>query len=357
MHPRVALRPTYVLATSPGSSATVSTDGRVTFSGSGVAILSTHDFQSDASSFIEQFLQHSNLPAWNVLTHNPGFPSVVLGTRCASQSRELAIIPLWPSDLLQFLRLSFTSLSSGASGTGNLKESALFAPHNLTFYLFDEESSKQNISIQFDSTSNQFTLCPVYRLQSSENPASRKIWAATVLSSHHVVQSSQILGEPLPTPPPSPSLKAVAHLAQSGASMDTIASVDALPSDTDVSVKTSAEDDYHESHGTRSHSASPEGNSRPRPGHQSPPLQITRRPAPARSMIYALIRTLFAAVVIVLKFVFWFRIVPLQLWRPRFRLLAGKFAGDQSLDKSKYSLSKINIWSIHPGHRTDGWCK
>ncbi len=344
----LAIRPTYVVATSPGLSATVSVDGRVTVSGSGVAILSTHDFQSDPGFFIQQFLQHSDLLAWNVLTYNAGFPAVILGTRNGSHLREMAIIPLWPSDFLQHLHLPLAELSGGPSGTGDLKKLALFSPYNLTLHLFDEDSSKRNVSLQFDSTNNQFTLCPIYRLQSPVEGPSRKIWAAAVLTPHLVVQSPQHFGEPLLTPPPSPSFKPVA----SRASMDTIApSVDTFPSDIGISIKTSREPDDHESHGTRSHSASPNSQSPSR----SPPLQLVRRPAPKRSMLYTLIRTLFSALVVILRVIFWFRIVPLQLMLPRLRLLARRFAGDRSLEKGKYSPSKITSGrSIQVTGRTVG---
>jgi hypothetical protein len=346
VQPHLAIRPTYVVATSPGLSATVSVDGRVTVSGSGVAILSTHDFQSDPGLFIQQFLQHSDLLAWNVLTHNAGFPAVILGTCNSSHIREMAIVPLWPSDFLEHLHLSLAELSSGLGGTGDLKKLALFSPYNLTLHLFDEDSSKRNVSLQFDSTNNQFTLCPIYRLQSPVEGPSRKIWAAAVLTPHLVVQSPQYFGEPLPTPPPSPSLKPVAHLTRSRASMDTIASsVDTLPSDIGISLKTSGEQDDHGPHGT---TALP--NSQPR--SRSPPLKLVRRPAPTRSMLYTLIRTLFAALAVIFRVIFWFRIVP--LWLPRLRLLVRRFAGDRSLEKGKCSPSKNYFWSINSGC---SWCK
>jgi len=334
VQPHLAIRPTYVVATSPGLSATVSVDGRVTVSGSGVAILSTHDFQSDPGLFIQQFLQHSDLLAWNVLTHNAGFPAVILGSCNGSHRREIAIIPLWPSDFLQYLHhLPMGELSSGLSGTGDLKKLALFSPYNLTLHIFDEDSSKQNVSLQFDSANNQFTLCPIYELQSPVEGPSQKIWAAAVLTPHLVVQSPQQSGEPLPTPPPSPSLKPVAHPTQSRASIDTIASsVDTLPSDIGISLKTSGEPDDHKLHGTAASTKS-------QTPSRSSALKLVQRPAPTRSILFTLIRTFFSALAVIFRIIFWFRIVP--LWLPRLRLLVRRFAGDRSLEKGRYLPSKI----------------
>ena len=222
---------------------TVLADGGISVSGSGTMMLSVHDIQRDPTRFIQDHIQNCGLNTWNVIPCNEGVPTVVLVSGGPHYPAEAIVIPLWPSEHLRNFQAPVTNFFE-AIGNRSLAEPklAILPPDNSKLHLFDHGHPTEDVVLQFDLAHNQFKFSPVYQLRAFDGPSpgARKAlpWKAVVFSSHNVVQDpfAKRDHDPLPTPPPSPLLRPVAHLKDSTVSVDTVASNsgDTLPSDNGI---------------------------------------------------------------------------------------------------------------------------
>ncbi|CAA7258793.1 unnamed protein product [Cyclocybe aegerita] len=295
----VVLQPTYILVASPGLTVTVSTDGLVTVSGTGNIILRTHDVvEEDLEQFLRQTISYTNLDDWWMLTVDSNSKAVILASNARRYPINAAIIPFWPSEHLRSpLRLELKRLQAAFDDPSRSKDFALYSPYNLQMHAFSAENQggrvPEDVVLEYDDLNGDFTLCPIYRLQTPGNDqTSRKSWAAIILNPHTVIPPFPS-EDVLPTPPPSPHLKPIAHLLHVTAE-SRMSSVPSLPSDTGLSIRRSPS---AEAQSSRASSVSPDDEDNPRLTITRPP----RPPSPTMSMTLSLFRTIFASVTVFLR--------------------------------------------------------
>lgn len=313
-HGSLKLHPTYVLAASPGLSLSVVSGGQIIASGSGTAILQTHQMHTDIQSFIQQNLNHGSLDGWNVLAGDLSSKSVVLASPRGRHPISAAVIPLWSSEHTSApLRVGLDKMVDAFSSTDLVKEFSLFSSYNLQMHIFTKTANwSRDLLLQFDSTHGEFTLSPILKLRAAGTPRGiRRTWAAAILSPYSIVPPPYGTGDLLPTPPPSPHLHPINRL-----SLPSISSVASAISSVDtLALDNSPKDDERvdESPPTR-------------PSRSPTPLPVIRRsPSPPRprSLVQFLLRTIFASFTIFVRF--FFRIFWSRLPMPR------RFSGLQTL--------------------------
>ncbi|KAJ3513735.1 hypothetical protein NLJ89_g2782 [Agrocybe chaxingu] len=294
----VVLYPTYILAASPGLTVTVSTDGLVAISGTGNVILRTHDIvEEDLEQFLRQTISHTILDDWWMLTVDSNSKAAILASNARRYPINAAVIPFWPSEHLRCpLRLELKRLQAAFDEPSRNKDFALYSPYNLQIHAFGTENQggvSEDVVLEYDDLNGDFTLCPIYRLQTPGNDqTSRKSWAAIILNPHTVIPPFPS-EDVLPTPPPSPHLKPIAHLLHV-TTESRMSSVPSLPSDTGLSIRHSAS---VEAQSSRASSVSPDDEDNPRLTITRPP----RPPSPTTSTTLSLFRTIFASVTVFLR--------------------------------------------------------
>ena len=243
----ISLLPTYVFSASPGSSLTLSADGRITASGSGTLLFQANEGNLEPLTFIRQILFHAELDSWNVLPLDAGSKAIVLSTPKDKFPIRAVTIPLWYSKgLIRPIYIDTTTLSNMLGST----EFSIFSPDNMRIHLFTVDPqatlapTKQMVDLQSDSIGNDLVISPIYTLRDYQaaTGVSATIWKTVILSPYRVQESSLDDSGILPTPPPSPRLKPIACLSQAHPSSDTAtsgseSSVSSLPSDTCISLQ------------------------------------------------------------------------------------------------------------------------
>ncbi|KAF8971512.1 hypothetical protein BDZ97DRAFT_1247203 [Flammula alnicola] len=151
----LAILPTYVMTASPGLTMSVSTEGRVTISGSGTVLLQS-DVMQEAGPFIQQVLLHSTLDNWNILASDSKSKAVVLASSGPTYPIHAAVIPLWPSEDIQLpLGLDFSKLTAALASI-EMQEFALFTSSKQQMHIFNlqqtEAQKVEKILLDFDST-------------------------------------------------------------------------------------------------------------------------------------------------------------------------------------------------------------
>ena len=220
----ISLLPTYVLCASPGSSLTLSADGLVTASGSGTLLFQASEGHLEPLTFIRPILSHAELDSWNILSWDAGSKAIVLATPKDKLPIKAVTIPLWRSHaLIRPIYLNTTTLSDMLGSI----EFSIFSPDNMRIHLFavDPQATQKNqmVSLQSDSTGNDFVISPMYTLRDHQvaTDKSATIWKTVILSPYHVQDFSSDDSGILPTPPPSPRLKPIACLSQAHPLCDT----------------------------------------------------------------------------------------------------------------------------------------
>jgi len=238
----IRLLPTYVFSASPGSSLTLSADGRITASGSGTLLFQANEGHLEPLTFIRQILSHAELDSWNILSWDAGSKAIVLATPKDKLPIKAVTIPLWhPKALIRptSIYLNTTTLSDMLGST----EFSIFSPDNMRIHLFtvDPQATQKNqmVALQSDSSGNDLVISPIYTLRDYQAATDKSvpIWKTVILSPYHVQDFSSDDSGILPTPPPTPQLKPIAYLSQAHPSCDTAtSSVPSLPSDTCISL-------------------------------------------------------------------------------------------------------------------------
>jgi hypothetical protein len=230
-----------VFCASPGSSLTLSADGLITASGSGTLLFQASEGHLEPLTFIRPILSHAELDSWNILFWDAGSKAIVLATPKDKFPIKAVTIPLWHSNaLIRPIYLNTTTLSDMLGST----EFSIFSPDNMRIHLFtvDPQATQKNqmVSLQSDSTGNDFVISPIYTLRDHQaaTDKSATIWKTVILSPYHVQDFSSDDSSILPTPPPSPQLKPIACLFQANPLCDTAtSSVPSLPSETCISLQ------------------------------------------------------------------------------------------------------------------------
>ncbi|ESK98485.1 hypothetical protein Moror_235 [Moniliophthora roreri MCA 2997] len=195
-------------ASSPDSSLSFSPLGEVQVSGPGSVIL--QPFHPSAGSFLERILSHSSSPMSVCRKH-----SDAIMTLNSSSTRILpvhvAVFPLTQDDQVPISQARF---SPGELVSYLGPQSPQFAISNSNgdvFFVDPEGQDAYDVSISVPSSGGEFSLAPVYPFSRPQSrPNDIKL---SILTKHTPVASQLVSDEILPTPPPSPQLRPIAHLS------------------------------------------------------------------------------------------------------------------------------------------------
>ncbi|THV06088.1 hypothetical protein K435DRAFT_849525 [Dendrothele bispora CBS 962.96] len=141
-----------------------------------------------------------------VLVHSPSDAHPFNGT----------IVPLIPSSQRAVVQIDLAALASLLGP--NVAKFALFAPSDFGVRFVDLENGQDQpgfgqISFSVSPVGGQFTLSPVYSLPNGDYEEDVKDVKVSILSPHSVHVKESSADDFLPTPPPSPHLRPIAHLS------------------------------------------------------------------------------------------------------------------------------------------------
>ena len=304
----ISLLPTYVFSASPGSSLTLSADGRITASGSGTLLFQANEGNLEPLTFIRQILFHAELDSWNVLPLDAGSKAIVLATPKDKFPIRAVTISLWYSKgLIRPIYIDTTTLSNMLGST----EFSIFSPDNMRIHLFTVDSqatpTKQMVALQSDSIGNDLVISPIYTLRDYQaaTDISTTTWKTVILSPYRVQDFSLDDSGILPTPPPSPRLKPIACLSQSHPSSDTVtfeseSSVPSLPLDTCISLQSPMNgNDESETLPSSNPAVNPDTDA-----HDTFPIQKPSE-LPSSQGIVAMFRSLFYSLILSVYLLLW----------------------------------------------------
>lgn len=190
---------------SPESTVSFTQTGEITVSGSGSLLIQSYDSHaSSLDAFHARVLRNCSPEYLRLIgTFND---HIFLASPHRAPVKVVAI-PLSPSpsDSADVT----LKLSTLAALMDDVSEFALFTPSNLNVHFFTPDNMYETISLRVPSSGGEFTIAPLYTLKSSANPAEGVQFC--VLSPHAPALADA--EDLLPTPPPSPHLRPVAHLS------------------------------------------------------------------------------------------------------------------------------------------------
>ncbi|GLB36428.1 hypothetical protein LshimejAT787_0307160 [Lyophyllum shimeji] len=203
----VYIPPTYILHCSSDATVSVPSDGIISTSGPGsLSLRSLPSRQPELRTFANDIVARCSTEHVQVATLGEDAGHLIVATK-ASYPLQGFIVPTMPRPAkpgdarvvvsLDTLRMLLPS---------RLTPFTLFSPQNCNIYFFT--GSLETVTITVDAIGSPFILSPVASLKAGD-------WHVSILSHYHSAQPSE---NTLPTPPPSPQLRPIAHLTSAGVS-------------------------------------------------------------------------------------------------------------------------------------------
>ncbi|KAK7058305.1 hypothetical protein VNI00_001936 [Paramarasmius palmivorus] len=197
------------VASSPDSSLSISSSGEIQASGSGSVIL--QPFHPSTSSFIEGVLSYSGSPLVSCAKHSG---DAILSLNSSSSKIlpvRVAVVPLAQENQPSEVNFSSAELASYL-GPQSPSQLSISNPDGDVIFVDSEgqNGSSTDISFSLSPTGGEFSLAPVYPLMKPR--AGSNDIKLSILTKHTPVASLVVSDEVLPTPPPSPQLRPIAHL-------------------------------------------------------------------------------------------------------------------------------------------------
>lgn len=210
-HGSVLFPHSFILGASPGACLTLASDGVVKAFGDGSLLLETYDAQSELHAFVGRLRTHCASPTHRLLNSGPNSNHhiVVAQGTCPVSAW---IIPIYPSlsphtDVGIGLHELAALLPTG--GSSRLSIASHANSNSQVFAAPAEGASHEIVSFTVNSsTGGQFVVSPVYELNTRNGD-----WQISLTTPYSPV-TPPVERVSLPTPPPSPRLRPVAHLTE-----------------------------------------------------------------------------------------------------------------------------------------------
>lgn len=241
----VHLPPTYILSASPNATLRVSPAGVVTFSGAGSLLLTS--CPTDANTLADEVREHTSSERVHI-TACTDTRHLIITTPKGVCPIKAAVIPTAPHQPAQ----ERTRLAVGLGTLAALLPDPAAAhfsvscPDTSDILFFDAPAGQKTdeISLAVPAAGGRFTLSPAVDLDAGK-------WQVSVLSDYTTAQpTSERDIDILPTPPPSPQLRPVAHLLSSP-SAPSVSSLD------DVGIAQESEEEKPNNSALRIHPLAP----------------------------------------------------------------------------------------------------
>jgi len=195
----VYIPPTYVLCASSGAAVLVLSEGIIAASGIGSLLLKPlPSRKADLSALATNILAHCSPERVHVATLGEDAEHLVITSKGTHPTQGFIV----PTTLHRHTRLVVPLHTLCALLPSRMTPFTLFSPQNRTVHFFTGSSTE--VGFTSDVGGGPFVLSPVIDLKAGE-------WQVSILSPYTAAQASENDFGNLPTPPPSPQLRPIAH--------------------------------------------------------------------------------------------------------------------------------------------------